>query len=143
MGKANVRNPPGAGTRGGSGGASRWIAIVGLVAACGVLAFVFIQYNAVDQMAAEILDAVRDEDPSVGESAAARRTTPRELPHAPGVSVVELGSPQRDIEANGRVIDLAHGEMFDDLLRDSPDEIRAAAVARHHHKATKRRMKAA
>ena len=66
-----------------------------------------------------------------------------ELPHAPGVKVVEMGSPQRDVEANGRVVDLAHGEMFDDLLRDSPDEIRAAAVARHHHKATKRRMKAA
>ena len=152
-GKGNVRKPPGAGTGGGSSGSGKSsLGMVAIIVGCGVLAFAITQYNAVDQLAAEIdgvdpgvLDAVSDEDPSADAAAAAakRRATPRELPHAPGVAVVELGSPQRDVEANGRVIDLAHGEMFDDLLRDSPDEIRAAAVARHHHKATKRRMKAA
>ena len=51
---------------------------------------------------------------------------------APKVSALahRVHALQRDVEANGRVVDLAHGEMFDDLLRDSPDEIRAAEAVK-------------
>ena len=58
------------------------------------------------------------------------------LPHADGVHVVDYSTPQRKLKLNGRVIDLVHGEMFDDIMRDTPDELRPGSVIAFYRSAT-------
>ena len=58
------------------------------------------------------------------------------LPHADGVEVVDYSTPQRKLKLNGRVIDLVHGEMFDDIMRDTPDELRPGSVIAFYRSAT-------
>ena len=58
------------------------------------------------------------------------------LPHAEGVTVVDYSTPQRKLKNGGRVLDLVSGEMFDDILRDTPDELRPGSIVVFYRSAT-------